>query len=310
MMDLLQDILKQSGLKSRFLGYRKIAAATTLQFPCNKSIGFHVVTQGTAYMHIAGRSKPIQLLTGDIAFTARGQDHLISTDASVHSEIVSLSDFALIQSTETLSRLTLVSGAYQVWNDPIHPLFSELPDVFLLKASENQSFDQLHSMISMLATEVSSNDYGSDLIMQNLLDILFALIFRKVIEKSSLQTETWSHAVLDQQIRKSVELMHSQWEKNWTLESLAKELGMSRAGFALKFKKAMGDTPLHYLTNLRMQKAMSLLTQTSDNIETVATAVGYKDAFGFSKTFKKVIGMPPKEFRKRDLSDRLLPWRF
>ena len=104
--------------------------------------------------------------------------------------------------------------------------------------------------------------------------------------------------------------MHTHLERPWTLNSLAKDVGMSRAGFALKFRNSMGDTPLHYLTIVRIQKAMELLMTTTDNIETVATAVGYNDAFGFSKVFKKLTGFPPKEFRKQDHTDKQTPWRF
>ncbi|MBL7716344.1 MAG: AraC family transcriptional regulator [Bdellovibrionales bacterium] len=308
-MDLLQDVLQQCGLKSSFLGYRKFAAATTVKFPCNKSIGFHVVTQGVAYMHLGGKSRPIELGSGDIAFAARGQDHWISTDPVIHSKVLSLGDFEKRKNGVASPRLTLVSGAYQVWNDPVHPLFSQLPDVFLMKASSMQSFDQLHSLIAMLAVEANSDRLGSDRVLRNVLDILFTLIFRKVIEQSSSKPETWSHALLDDQIKKSVELMHAKWAKPWTLQSLAKELGMSRAGFALKFRKGMGDTPVQYLTKLRMQKAMELLSGTSDSVEVVASAVGYQDAFGFSKAFKKITGMPPREFRKRDFQERESPGR-
>jgi transcriptional regulator GlxA family with amidase domain len=141
-------------------------------------------------------------------------------------------------------------------------------------------------------------------VLENTLDILFTLIFRKVLEKCSHQPETWSHAILDPHIRRSIELMHSDWAKNWTIESLAIELGLSRAGFAAKFKTAMGDTPVHYLTKLRMQKAMIMLSETDEKIEAIASRVGYKDAFGFSKSFKKMIGVPPKEFRAKDAAAR------
>jgi AraC-like DNA-binding protein len=303
-MDLLQDIFQQAGLKSRFLGYRKINTPMTLKFPCNKSMGFHVVTQGQAYMHLGNRDKPLELSSGDIVFTARGQNHLISTDKVANRKVVSLEDFDAKKNSPAETRLTLVSGAYQVWNDPVHPLFSELPDIFFVKARDTQSFNQIQNMIALLATEASSSHFGCERIQQNILDILFTFIVRKVIEQSSTQAKTWSHALSDEQIKKSIVLMHSKWAKPWTLESLAKELGMSRAGFAVKFKSAMGDTPIQYLTKLRIQKAMELLCHTNESIEKVAFQVGYKDAFGFSKIFKKINGMSPRKFRDKNPRDR------
>ena len=74
---------------------------------------------------------------------------------------------------------------------------------------------------------------------------------------------------------------------------------LSRAGFALKFKTALGDTPLNYLTSIRIQQAMKILTLDDHKIESVALDVGYADAFSFSKAFKKRTGQSPIEFRKQ-----------
>ena len=58
-----------------------------------------------------------------------------------------------------------------------------------------------------------------------------------------------------------------------------------------------------------MQKAMQLLSETRHTLEQVAQAVGYQDAFGFSKVFKRISGMAPRAFREQDASDRQQPWR-
>lgn len=72
----------------------------------------------------------------------------------------------------------------------------------------------------------------------------------------------------------------------------------------------MGDTPLNHLRTLRIQKAMQLLADTQQTLEQVAQAVGYQDAFGFSKAFKRATGQSPRQFREQDLADRLTPYRF
>lgn len=301
-MDLLNNLLLQAGLRSRILGYRSFDSAMTLEFPCSKSIGFHAVTQGCAYIYHG--QKKIMLKRGDIAFMARGINHFVSTEESLPKKITALKDFSQIPSSLKKSKLTLVSGAYQLWNTPLHPLFAEIPDWFVFRQEEIESYDKLNLMIGLLSEEVSQGDLGSERVIQGILDILFSLILRKIVKLKSTQTKTWSHASQDAGIKLALEVLHSDLTKNWTLEDLAKKVGLSRAGFALKFKKSMGDTPLHYLTLLRIQSAMELLSTTSDNIETVAAQVGYQDAFSFSKAFKRIVGLPPKEFKLRDLEDR------
>lgn len=274
-MDLLDDVFKQAGLKSRLIEYRTFLKSDSLKFPCEKSVGFHVVTHGTASIHHGKSKNVITLKKGDIALMSRGCHHTVCAEP----------------------KLTLVSGAYQLWNDPIHPFFKEIPDWYVLREDEIQSFDKLQSLVQILAMETLKPTQGSQRIIQSLLDVMFSLIMRRIIEEVGKAESNWSHAIQDNEIKKVVELMHSDVSKSWTLESLAKYAGLSRAGFALKFKKLMGDTPLHYLTMLRVQRAIDLLTTTNDNIESVALNVGYQDAFGFSKAFKKITGLPPKKYK-------------
>ena len=61
---------------------------------------------------------------------------------------------------------------------------------------------------------------------------------------------------------------------------------------------------------LRMQRAMQLLADSTQTLEQVATAVGYQDAFSFSKVFKREVGQSPRDFRRQDAATRQMPWRF
>ncbi|MBY0440138.1 MAG: helix-turn-helix transcriptional regulator, partial [Burkholderiales bacterium] len=95
----------------------------------------------------------------------------------------------------------------------------------------------------------------------------------------------------------------------WTLEGLAARAGLSRTVLAERFRSAMGETPLAYLRTVRMQKAVRLLSETSRTLEQVAREVGYQDAFGFSRAFKRSTGLAPRAFRQRDQRDRADPMR-
>lgn len=288
-MDLLADILKLSGVQKRMLNQRELDANSVLKFPCNKSIGFHVVTHGEVTIEYANK-KRLSLKRGDLALMARGIDHQLKAAGT--------------------GQTTLVSGAYQFWNEPLHPFFKELTEWHILKAEEIESFDSIHQVLQLLSKEAAQSDLGSEGVVQSLLDILFNLILRKIVKRNSVAESTWSFASQNQQISQALQLLHQDFKKEWTLEDLAQEVGLSRAGFAQKFKKSLGDTPLHYLTTLRLQKAMDLLSQTEDKIELVAEQVGYKDAFGFSKVFKKHIGKSPKDFRKQAILDNQTGWKY
>ncbi|MCZ8208417.1 MAG: helix-turn-helix transcriptional regulator, partial [Aquidulcibacter sp.] len=92
-------------------------------------------------------------------------------------------------------------------------------------------------------------------------------------------------------------------------EELAKHAGLSRTLLAERFRRTMGDTPLSYLRSLRVQKAMTLLSEADHTLEHVARAVGYSDAFSFSKVFKKIVGQSPRDFRRQAKLDQTSPWK-
>ena len=92
--------------------------------------------------------------------------------------------------------------------------------------------------------------------------------------------------------------MHEAIEKRWTVASLASTSGMSRSGFAARFKQALGESPLEYLTRWRMYKAAQLLREGDRKIAEVASLVGYESDAAFNKAFKRIIGAAPGAYRK------------
>jgi AraC-like DNA-binding protein len=93
--------------------------------------------------------------------------------------------------------------------------------------------------------------------------------------------------------------IHDRVNTPWTVESLAEAAGMSRSAFAARFKELLGQTPLEYVTEWRMQKAMQLLQQRDKKLIDVARLVGYESDAAFSKAFKRVVGTNPGEYLKR-----------
>lgn len=192
----------------------------------------------------------------------------------------------------------------------VHPFFDELPEWFVVRAGEVGNIDKLQSAIDMLTAESRQLTLGSETVTQALLDIIFMHILRTIVARRNAEPASWSHAVGNAQIRAALEHMHADCARDWTLDALASAVVLSRAGFAQKFKATLGATPLQYLTTVRIQKAMHLLADSSEKIQSVAQEVGYSDAFSFSKVFKKVAGLSPREYRLRNQQERDLPWRF
>lgn len=278
-MDIVSDILQLSGVKNYLLHNQVIQSPWQMKFPCNKSIAFHVVTKGELILKAKKFEKPKVLRQGDIVFLTRGFDHSLSSNAAA---------------TESI----LISGAYQLLCEPIHPLFFELPDYFILSSVDIERHSPINTVLSLISQEMALADIGSTKITKNLLDVMFNYILREILKQKGIN-QTWSGSISDPLIFKVLNLLHENLTHNWSLNELAEKSGISRSGLASKFKNSLGDTPLNYLSKLRIQKASNLLISTDLTIEQISHSLGYNDSFVFSKNFKKNLGQNPSEYRKK-----------
>lgn len=78
---------------------------------------------------------------------------------------------------------------------------------------------------------------------------------------------------------------------------------MPRSAFAARFQEVLGQTPLEYVAEWRMQKVMQLLEQRGRKLTDDARSVGYESDAAFSKAFRRVVGANPGEYLKRGAKD-------
>jgi len=95
--------------------------------------------------------------------------------------------------------------------------------------------------------------------------------------------------------------LHGDPARDWTLEALAQEAALSRSAFAERFNEFVGQPPMQYLANWRMQLATNYLRSANESISSIAGRVGYESEAAFSRAFKKSVGSPPSEWREQHL---------
>jgi AraC-like DNA-binding protein len=92
--------------------------------------------------------------------------------------------------------------------------------------------------------------------------------------------------------------MHAKAGHDWTIEELATQVGQSRSLFAKRFADLLGMPPMHYLAQWRMQIASERLGSGNANVATIAAEIGYESEAAFSRAFKKLMGVPPSDWRR------------
>jgi len=108
----------------------------------------------------------------------------------------------------------------------------------------------------------------------------------------------WKHHA-DEQILKAQEWMELKYTDKISIDAVAKRFGIGSRHFKRRFKNATGETPLHYLQRIRIEKAKQLLENTQENINEITWQVGYEDVNSFRRLFIKHTGLSPKNYRNK-----------
>jgi len=137
---------------------------------------------------------------------------------------------------------------------------------------------------------------GSADISQNLLALLLVTF---VLKTASAPINNPLKPHDGNRISKLKSLMISNLNHNMTTTAMAAHLGMSRPAFCQWSKIYLGQTPKHYLKELRMERSQELLSQGVDSIEAIAEKIGFSDRFHFDKEFKRYFNVTPASYRRQ-----------
>lgn len=100
-------------------------------------------------------------------------------------------------------------------------------------------------------------------------------------------------------IREAIAYIENSYQRNITVEEIAEALRLNRSYFGKIFRQATGKTPQRFLMNYRMIKAAEMLAQTERPINEIGASVGYENQMHFSRAFRTIYGIPPREWRNR-----------
>ena len=263
---------------------------------------FGMVSRGNCWLSVGGMPDPLPLTGGDCFLLAPGSTYALRDDprtpARSFCEAAPKKDSSVIHYGGGGAPTTIVSGWFRFGEMSVKPLRRLLPELILIKADQAQTL-ALHATLQLLASEMSEPAPGGEVMVNRLADILFIQCVRAHIASACESCKSgWLRAIFDPKIGAAFKAMHDGVENPWTVEALAATAGMSRSAFAVRFKELLGETPLEYLTNWRMYKATEFLQEGDKKLFEVAKSVGYDSDAAFSKAFKRVLGVAPREYRR------------
>jgi AraC-like DNA-binding protein len=274
-----------------------------LRFGQLPGAGFHMVLQGTCVV-IAPGADPITLGPGDLVFLHSGREHVLADQPG--SSIVDFESDAMnggsvigrVDVPGTGARCVLLCGAYQLDVERPHPLLREMPELVHLPARPGEH-GALRAAVELLSAEVEHPGPGRDAIVPSLIDALLVYLLRAWLAgQQGVHARGWAAALSDPSIGTAMHGIHEDPAHPWSVASLGRYAGMSRAVFARRFNDLVGEPPLSYLTRWRMTTAGKLLRESDLPVDAVARQAGYMSEFSFARAFKREFGIAPGGYRR------------
>ncbi len=299
-MDPLSKILES--IKFKGVVYRKleVTAPWGIDLPKSQFLQFWKLLEGSCCLQVE-ENVSIQLAKGDLVLIPNGSNHCISHKPD--SIKIPLKTYVKFRDTANPYFLdgdlkTVMLGGHFEFDDQYqHPFITDLPNLIHLKDIHEKQQSWLELAANQIMLEINEPKPGGDILISRLSEGLFIHTIRGYLNQNIVK-QGFLLALMDKRISTALQNLQNCPEKNWTLEKLSKSAGMSRTLFFNSFKSLVGQTPLTYLQNWRMQKAKEMLLTSKVKVSIVANQVGYQSEAAFNRLFKNKFKDTPASFRR------------
>ena len=186
----------------------------------------------------------------------------------------------------------MLVGNYGQVGEAGHRLLAVLPETVVLRADEWRT-----PLLPLLLEEMNRDEVGQASLLDRLLDALVVAAVRQWALTGGDRPPVWLDAASDPVVADALRLLHDRPAEPWSLVSLGRAVGISRAALARRFRDRVGESPMAYLAGWRMALAADRLREGTDTVARIAGEVGYLSPFTFSNAFKRVYGVSPTAYR-------------
>jgi AraC-like DNA-binding protein/mannose-6-phosphate isomerase-like protein (cupin superfamily) len=302
--DLLTDVIEQVRLESTVFFTADFAAPWGISIVRDARSPFYAVTAGRCQIQL-GRRAPRAVEAGDLLLLPSGAPHVVRSDPD--APIVSFEEwlgrhpmdhrgYVRHRGPGAVTRVT--GGFFSAQALRGNPLFEALPPLIHLRGRDPHVQRWLRPTLAFIDAEIASDAQGSRTVLRRMADVLFIQAVRVFIARQDARARGWMRGLADRRIAHALTLIHEHYADPWTLDSLARRVGMSRTALAVRFKALVGESPMAYLLHWRITRAANALRGERATLTRAAEQVGFRSDAVFAKAFKRVTGESPGRFRR------------
>jgi AraC-like DNA-binding protein len=273
-------------------------------------VSYHVITDGQCWAEVAGEA-PVQLQAGDVVVVPHGDAYALSSrpgmlgqiarpeiDSWFRQMMLGELPLVLIEGEGTVEDRRVLCGFLGCDVLPFNPVLAALPRLLHIRAWADPGASRLGHLIEFALAEVSEPRAGRDCMLLRISELMFVEVVRHHLAALPPGQSGWLAGLRDAEVGKGLALLHREPARDWTVEDLARQAGLSRSTFAERFTQLVGMPPMQYLARWRMQVAAGLLASDDRKIAAVALEVGYESEAAFSRAFKALVGCSPVSWKK------------
>jgi AraC-like DNA-binding protein len=314
--DVLSDVLRSVRLAGAVYFDLDLSSPWVAEAPPSRDIAaivmptaqrvveYHVVAQGSCWGHAVGEP-PVRLGEGDVIIFPQGDAHVLSSspgmrstpDPSIYARSTAQLPLIRQQGGGGEDRTRIVCCFLGCDERPFNPLLASLPRTIHLTPVSGEAGGWLQTLLAIAVHESGSPRAGRDNILARMAELMFVGAIRRYIETLPLGQGGWLGGLGDPVVGRALAALHGEPASAWTVESLARAVGVSRSVLADRFTELVGRPPMQYLSAWRMQLASRRLLE-GEQVGEIAGAVGYESEAAFSRAFKRLVGEAPATWRR------------
>lgn len=288
----LSEFLNVFEFRSQCWCFVNVANSTAIHVPHSDVVHFYTVTEGEIRISGIG-SETIELRQGEVVFILSGGAHALR-----HQESMRIQTIPLLQKGGYVD----IPPSITLGNGPIGTRMLAGRLVARWPCGQRPrglpSFLKLDAQRSLIGLEKlfeTAKADGAAAVLTRSASLLFVDAFRRHPQCQALFSQSGQ---LDP-IARAQQFIELHPFQRWTVEILARKVGMGRSNFAARFAEQTGKTPIDLLTEERMKHAAEFLEKTNLKIAEVSERVGYRSEAAFHHRFSSYYGMSPGQLRRQ-----------
>ena len=271
-IDVLSDILRVFHVTGAALLRGEFGAPWAWHAPSSSEIAnllhpgatqliiFHVVAEGSCWVEVDGEER-CMLRSGDIVGFPHGHPHRLGSGKAELIPIASLfpalpwMDLPVVAHGGTGERTHIVCVYLRCDLLSFEPFLASLPNLIIVRRDQGPSGQWFDANMRYLVAEAVRARPGTSCMMARLTELLFIEMLRLQMAQLREEDVGWLAALNDRYTYRALNLFHSRPADRWTVETLAREVGLSRSALVRRFDRMLNMSPIRYLATWRLSSS-------------------------------------------------------